>query len=499
MSMKSKIDDTIGNIGFLSNGAMPYLAFGLVFLLFHICADPIWSEFLLRLFILFAILCVVTVGVFLYRAVRLNHERAIFLTITIGVLIRLVYVIYTDIYTRQHDIVWSGNTGHIGYIMHIAQHLRLPDTNQNIFYHAPLHHLISGTFYRINEFFGMNTVRNMESLQYLTAFYSSCLMVVAYRIFRKLDIKDAPLLMSTAIVALHPTMFILAGSINNDMLTLLLNAAALLWLIYWYDSPDIKNTVVLAIFVGAAVMTKMSGGLIALVVAPVFLIKFFRSQSKKSLAAKLALFGAVSLPIGLWYHIRNLILFKQPIGYFLPLGESYVLYTGEIPLVDRIFSIPMSEMFKGIYSITWDGAYNLPVFVMKSSIFGEWSFRSEMDILAITLLSLNIILIIVSLAAMTCLITNRQKEERGGAWFLFLIWFTQMAMFLYYNIKFPYSPNMDFRYIPLTLICGAGFIGLACGNIPEKHSALWKKARRCVFVLAACFCANAALFYMFVY
>lgn len=484
----------------LSRGASPYLVLAAAFLLLHIFYNPIVNGFILdnmRLFLLFAVFSVAGVGLYLYSIKCLTITRAAALIIAAGVLIRITYVLYTGIYTRQHDVGDMTGFGHWGYIMHFTKRWSLPETNNYQFYHPPLHHFLAAVWYRINEHFHMDVNRNLESVQYLTAFYSSCFMVVAYRIFKRLKLTGIYLLSATAIIAFHPTFFILAGSINNDMLAILLYAAAVLWLMKWYEAPTIKHTVGLALCVGAGMMTKMNVATLAFVIAPLFLAKLLERGprlAKISISAKTMLFGLISIPLGMWHSVRNLLVLGQPLGFVPSPGGN--LYRGNYTLFERLSPFPPSQVFAKLYAAPYVDR-NLSVYTLKSSLFGEYEFGADVSAQAAILIALNFIVILLSLAAMVYVMTRKREEHSAQKWMMFALWTVQITSMVYFYVQFPYGCTMDFRYMVPTLISGSGFIGMALQSLAGSNGGGWWIKTRCwVFALVIGFCVFSAGFYL---
>ena len=80
-------------------------------------------------------------------------------------------------------------------------------------------------------------------------------------------------------------------------------------------------------------------------------------------------FGCISLPIGLWYPIRNYLKFYQPILYIMDVNNAD-LYVGNNSLISRL-TLFSSEIFK-IYCDPWVD-FNIPTFLAKCSLFEEYS------------------------------------------------------------------------------------------------------------------------------
>lgn len=101
-----------------------------------------------------------------------------------------------------------------------------------------------------------------------------------------------------------------------------------------------KNTLLLAVIYGLGMMTKISMATLAVFTAVVFARSFFKACKTgtwKGLLLKYAVFGAISLPLGLWYSLRNYLLFRQPLTYVLEMSRDSALYTGDRSIWQRLF------------------------------------------------------------------------------------------------------------------------------------------------------------------
>ncbi|MCL2082618.1 MAG: glycosyltransferase family 39 protein [Oscillospiraceae bacterium] len=494
-------------------GSSPYWVFGVVFLFMWLFIDTTIHGFLsdnLRLLVIGGVFAVAAFGFWLWMNDRLTYRRAAALVMAIGLLVRIAYVLYTGIGVRQHDIghLTPEGDGHFGYVYHFARSFSLPQSAPGQFYHPPLHHMILGLFYRLGERMSFTPDRINESLQYVTAFYSSCFMLVAYRIFKHLRLKDGFLLGALALVALHPFPILLSGMINNDMLFILLYSSAFLWLLKWLKSSDSKNTAVLALCTGLALMTKTSAFTLAPVIATVFIVKLLRQgrcgwglPSKSNfitLGSKFALFGLISLPIGLWHPIRRLYLFDLPLGYVPEWGgDQHVL---DASLFSRFIAFPIPRLFTEIYpGENLEGAaVNLPTSTLRTSLFGEWAFNTLPEILMHFMAIAQLIIVCLSLLAMVYAVFKIPSPNRVSRLALAALWFVQIAFYVYFYVEFPAHCTMNFRYIAPTLISGAGFIGIWCQHLSETLHASWKRLRPWVAVPIIAFVVMSAVFYLLV-
>ena len=74
-------------------------------------------------------------------------------------------------------------------------------------------------------------------------------------------------------------------------------------------------------------------------------------EAAAGILAKLAAFGAVCIPLGLWYPVRNLILFGQPLGYVAPHREDAAIYCGNEALADRFVPL-LSRIGRKAFTVT---------------------------------------------------------------------------------------------------------------------------------------------------
>ena len=280
-----------------------YYLITIIFFIFIYIIQPIIENHI-KIITIVSILLVVGIyyAVKQIKKLRIKYKDIVLIIMILGILIRVMYIIYTPITERQHDVYSINDQGHLGYIYTIYQTGKLPDTNSIQFYHPPLFHLIAAGWLKVNDLFNVGLDRSIEGIQIITAIFSSLIMLVAYRIVEKIEIRNIYKILIMAVMAFHPTFIILAGSINNDVLMILLSFYIILYLIKWNDDPNIKNTIILAIITGCAVMTKVSGAIMAVPIMYTFIKRIFEvyKVEKKNLLrlfGKFLLFGVISLPL----------------------------------------------------------------------------------------------------------------------------------------------------------------------------------------------------------
>ena len=249
------------------------------------------------------------------KAIRIAVILLIFLA---GFLLRLNYAAKTDIYTRQHDIGRIGSSGHIGYIQYICENGRLPDFDVRTkwqFYHPPLHHAVAAVWVKIQTLCGAELYDAMMGVRWLTTLYSTMTMFVFYRLLRLLGHDGLSLYVPFALIAFHPTFIILAGSVNNDCLAVTLAFTAMYFAVRWYKTRGWGAIIGLGLSIGLAMLTKLSYWYLAPATAVMFLVVLINDKNKKRVVGQYCAFGAVCVPTGLFWSVRNLIGWGVPMNY----------------------------------------------------------------------------------------------------------------------------------------------------------------------------------------
>ena len=390
-----------------------------------------------------------------------------------GILLRLlrIYSLPWDMY--QHDVNFE--YGHMDYIKYIVNNNSLPEINTYQFYHSPLHHIIAAIWIKVNLLFKVDEVKAIEGIQYLTAFYSTVVMIVSYKIFKIIGFKDKILLLSTSLIATAPTFIILASSLNNDMLMIMCIFICILYCIKWHKEPTFKNIIILAFALGFGMMAKVNAVLIAVTIGILFLIKLVNSKNLLNidLWKQYFLFAFISIPLGMWHSIRNMIKCNQPLGYVMKLSENSRLYVGNHSLKERFFSFDfINNVIKNPQCLPYD-EYNLATYTIKSSMLNEYLPNYKGELITV-LLILNTLMILFSLMALIYVFIE-VRENLIINFIMGSVWIVQVVSFIYFNIKYPFGCTMDFRYIVPTLLTGITFLCIAADHIIKNKTTLWKK------------------------
>ena len=508
----------------------PYLTLALVCAVFGLTGCPLESAG-----VVYSLFVAVVLGVvFLLSAVYIVRHRVFSrgedgqdtltaILIVVGFVLRLLYILYTSAYdvVRQNDIrafdenfVFDSESiflGHGDYINWFLNNWSLPlvnPTNGMIeFYHPPLHHFIAGIWMRINLLLGFSFKSAVENVQILTLFYSSSCMITASKIFRSMKLKGYGRNIALAVIAFHPTFIYLSGNVNNDILSVALSLGAIYAAIVWYKNRTMKNILVVALCIGGAMMAKLSGGLVSIGVALIFIEVLGEVLTKKNKKAitdlfkQFLVFGIICVPLGLWWQVRNNILYGLQLSYIPPLSADSGQYVGNYSITQRLFDF--SDFSNGVYMSSYE--YNCPLGLLKSAMFGEEIFFEKSTFgytICAILFWVNVVLVLISLVAeIYFLFFDRKKVLSGGLKkLLYGSVFMMMFGYITYNLSYAQSCVVNIRFIPGTIVVGAGFTGLLiqamekCSVNPKIISA-YKIA---ISSLTVAFCCLTSIMYVLI-
>lgn len=498
---------------FISQKRFLFLALSCIFCCF-LNVFTFWQEWSENPSQLLFFLAVAIVGaVILYYSFtnkKFDERVIIFLIFAVAFIFRLVYIQSTDYLVRQHDV--GGKNGHFEYILRFYNHKELPDTVQWQYYQPPIWHYICALFLHIQTTLGIAFEAARENLQILSLFCSSAIMLVSHSLFRKFKLKGLPMIIACAIVAFHPTFIILSGSINNDVLSILLALVSVDLAIKWYRDPKLKTILLLALSIGVSMGVKLSGGLISLGVAMLFAIRLFGKyyKNKLGLIGQFASFGVLCVPIALWWQVRNLLLYDIPLTYVPKLSETNSQYIGFRSITERLFDIS-SIWDVGVYPARAIESkahlysyyeFNIPAAALKTSVFGEYYLGQGTTVgnafASILFYSAAMLAVLTVFSAVYLVVKSFKNSTENYGYSKSELIFTLVCaltlIFSYTKFCFDYAHfcTMDFRYIAMTVVFGALYIGLLLKH-REKNNKMFDSILRISIIVLTVLMAISSL------
>ena len=407
----------------------------------------------------------------LIRTGRLTAGRVAALLFFLGFLLRLSYILYTSIYMRQHDVEGWDGSGHLGYIMQLYQNHSLPQGDVREFwqyYHPPFHHILEAGWVALLTALGMDLYTTAaEGMQFLTLFYSTVCMVIFYRLLREFGVKGWALVISFAVIAFHPTFILLSGSVNNDILSITLMLAAILCTVKWYRNQTVKNILKIALCIGLGMMTKLSAWMAAPGVAVVFLLVLLQNRSRlKFLIGQMCAFGAVCVPLGLWWSIRNFVSHGVPFAYVPGLGENSHQYIGNFSVLERLFRFDFTNIYHDIPNM---GNINPLMELFKSAMFDELIY-SDIPVWPYLLFWSGLILAVAAFAAMIAVLFRKSRSFEYEMKYLFAFTYVViLASYYLFCFQYPHMCTENARYVVPLIVFGALFIGMFLQGLRDRQ------------------------------
>lgn len=429
-----------------------------------------------------------------------NKMRAV---LGAGFLLRLFYVLFSTIYDRQYDIgmidLDAGHPvtgGHLAYIQYLYENWRLPDfdpTSVYQFNHPPLHHYISALWLKLASFFLRDTAVLEESLQAVPFLCSLLILLVLLKILRLLSLQERTRRFLMLLFSFHPTLVLLSGSVNNDCMSLLFTLLCVYTAIVWGRAPGYRRILYLALSIALGMLTKQNVAEMALPIGLVFLYVLIAAWKKegfpKKLLGQFALFGAVSIPLGMCFYVRNMLQFHMPLVWIYELPKDSWQYTGNVPLVNRLLWPIPQEMADNLLHFRIGCGYNVWMQIIRTSVLGEWDMAGVgygVKALAVLLMFTGAALGGASLIAffrVFCLPSKKYAVDTVCRIVFVAGYFVNLVGYLLFVYRYPQECSMHFRYIEIELLFPAAALGFVWQETQRKWLRLTLDA------LLAAFCA----------
>ncbi len=440
-----------------------------------------------------------------------SERNIIFLLFAIGFVFRLTYVQSTGHLSRQHDV--GGKMGHLEYIMTLVEGKGLPQTDVSKlwqYYQPPLWHTICAVWIKIQFAFGVAEEAALENLQHISLFCSTAIMFISHKLFRLFNLEKAPLVIACAIVAFHPTFIILSGSINNDVMSLMLALLAVVLAIQWYRDPKFSNIIPLGFVLGISMGVKVSGGLVAVGIATLFAVRLFGKKypNKLNLVGQFASFGVICVPLALWWQIRNFVKFGIPLTYIPGLSDTHSQYVGFRSVFERFFDFS-SLRTAGVYPARiprdYDFyEYNIPLGALKSSVFGEYYIGKDtgIEIFSVILFYSAAILAVLSVISAVYVVVKAVKDYKNNGEitateyiYPLICGATMIGSYIKFCFDFAHFCTMDFRYIAMTIVFGALYLGLFTKLTHKNNKILGIFTFELIIVCTVSLCVSSLMLY----
>lgn len=432
-------------------------------------------------------------------------NTAVFYAMMAGMLVRLSYVIYTPVWCRQHDVIdFGAGEGHAAYMEYILSHKALPDfdpTSVWAFFQPPLHHAISAVWMWYNIRMGADVERMHKNVQILPMMYMAVTVFVVYLICKEIGIRRNGTIIVMLVSSLHPMFILMSGSINNDALSAMLTVLSIYVAIKWYMYPTTGKIIALAISIGLAMSAKFSSAMVAIPIAFLMIYKMFTDTGSLKVKSKvisyileLIPFALIVFPLGLWWPVRNKILFNVDPGYIPGVGED----VSRVAMSARLFDVRTASPFLYMKSNGFEyDEYNLFLATIKSVLFDEGKFANISPVLTAIgwmLYFAAIVILILQIIAMVTIIADKEAgPDKGIKLFLVISVITFIAAYVVFAVDKASLSAMNFRYSAACIPVLAIFSGIRADRLRATGGTIRAQA---ILIISLLFAVLSATFYI---
>ncbi len=472
-------------------------------------------------FMAFLILLELGVAVAMIKKKMMTPQWAIVFIFIAGFIMRTGYGIFTDgLVTRQHDLSIASTlgNGHYGITMSIFENWELPERilvdgqwdleRSYQMYHPMLMHMTWALFMHFHSLFlGSNIWVLYQSVRILSIFFSCMSLYFIYLTFKELKVRGWTLVMATAFFAFSPIFYRLSAMTNNDPMAYFFIFLSILFTAKWLHKPTFGNIAVIGLAIGLGMASKLTAAMMAFPVAGVFLYKLIISFKQKkgwSLLPQFVLFALIVFPLGMFFPIRSYLLYNQPFTYVWHNLNHHLLVVNT-SIWDRYFSFPMDQLTHSLFEILWDTEpvgqdYNIYTTLMKSFLYGEFYFGNY--VVAGFLMLFNLILVITMFLSLVFFLLNslyqRKMSNKEIVFFIGGIGLTFFISYVQFNLTYPYTCTMDFRYVvaitlPISLLISYAY---ETTQKEDTHPKLRRFGAVFFPLLIAAFCFTSILYYL---
>ena len=447
------------------------------------------------------------VFIIFYKLKKLTYINKIYFILILGLLVKLMYMLYTPMNVRQYDTFSDNHNGHYDYTLYLFEHNnKLPNhpfTESDIyqFYHPPLNYFIQANFMKMMNFFLTSFKLNYSNenlfgtCQILSCFYMFLTSIYFIKTIHLTKFNNKTKLFIIFFSTLYPRLNQFSGQLNNDPLAALFVVLSMYQIFKWYlKKKSFLNILLSSLYLGLAMSCKLSAVTVIFGYAVVFLIEFINSLKHKEDCLKFSkllvqyfLFLLIIIPLGFWFQLYSHNVYKIPFNFvFRSLNsELFTGYRGYIVKQPDVYSLSyydkhnsgliytnhlynifvryISPIYIKDYSVSpvFCNAfenYNILSYAIRSSIMGEFSYYYGENFAIISTILGYIIYFIIFITIVYLLV--RRKFILDKEFILsFSIFISMILFFLYLQISMPFGCSMDFRYIvpiilPMSIILG---------------------------------------------
>ena len=380
-----------------------------------------------------------------------------------GILLSIAFLTFFHWFTYTNFMQYTMDMpGHLQYISYIAEYGHLPPKQDGwAFYHAPLYYVLQALVLRVGNYFG--SFDPIEMLRIINIFYFLTFLIFGILTLHLLIKNHWAYYSALALLIFYPSGILFSSQIDSHLLLYPLYAGTIYFLLRWiYEERSVLLAFSL-IFLGLCIATRTNG----FILFPIFIIVLIYKW--RLLYYKLKYFTQPCIILGISVVIIGLLINQERLYNNYYINDKMPEIVGNIEKLSSALKVEnniknlmyfdiktyLSEPFWSV----WDNKHGRQYFwnsMLKSSLFGEFQFRSSTTAQIISLLLLWIIIYQI----FNTLINWKHYFISREWWICILLLFIPISALIYTKWRFPYSCTQDFRYIYPALIAFCGLIGI---------------------------------------
>lgn len=412
-----------------------------------------------------------------------KKEKICIAILVFSAFLKLLYAAWVPYHISCHDLGMLSEDmdyGHLGYIQYIYRYRQLPDftpIGNYQFYHPPFFHIIGALTLALA---GGDGIGAFELLQYVNMGFAILGVVYIYRIIRFFAFDGRTECILTLFAAFFPSFYHMGAALNNDCLMTLLCIMAVYYTLVWSRKQTVCTIVKIALAMGFAMFTKTSAGLVAPCIAVVFLYALVCGHKDfRKIFIQLCLFALICVPIGMFWTVREKVLFDVPLNYVQRLSETSSLYVGDVSLIRRLGLPSVSQVTEFAFDYKRAEEFgNIWGQTIMSMLFDEKCLYMEGRLrklagLAFYFVAYFMVLILVKDTVQSWF---HNKNDLIYRLMSLTACITLFGSYMVFCFQYPFLCTMNFRYIAVLLVfwvLGQGF-GMQCRK-PAAQRTNWQR------------------------
>ncbi len=372
-----------------------------------------------------------------------SSPKLIFIIVSIGILIRILYFNKYGIMLFQHD--WQG---HIDLIKYLSQNYALPYMpNRGWEYpQQPLYYIISAFIYKIFLYFDYSS---KETLHYGVGSFalisSSLFLIFSAKLLNYLTSNSWVKVVAMLFLAFTPSLVYMSARVNNDTLVISLSVIALYFIVKSYREDFKKGFYYALTATTLLFLTKLSTASIELLLFTLLIITYIKTKAIKRELLIFSLIGVFILSWTLWHLYTPLNG-----GFYMVNSTKFPKQTIEDLDSGYFLSFHLSNLISQGYSFVFGDnsvRYSLPTYQYGTMFFGEFDYRYFLNRTPYLLNIMRAILIsgLIYIVGLFSYIAHLKRENLLNR-LIFGVVVINLILILKFIISYPSICNSDFRY-----------------------------------------------------